>query len=408
MISYVKNQPEYFRCSKQFYYFIADLQGHISYSNPLFADLTTENFVEKIFSEKDNRSFLNAIQQCFRGRGPQSVKTSSPQVKWEVSLVVDDINNPEAVQAIGVNIDSNTINDQLHYQATILANVSDIIVTTDMGSKIKSWNRMAEMFYGIKEKIAIGQDVSDLLTLDYWPITRELMHKQLFEKGTWKGEVGFINPAGEKKYLLNTVSFVLNSDGERIGKLVFGKDITDRKQAEAKLRQSEQFYRNLFANSLDGILLTDESGKIYFSSSAVKMTLGYDIEEINGRNAFEFVHPEDHQKALAAFMNEVDESPEVKFILIRLLKKTGEYVWCNVRGHNLLNISNIGRIAIYLYDDSLRKQAEDALKESEQRFRNLVDNIQHGVILRDQNNKAIICNRAVLEIMGFEPAYILN
>jgi len=164
----------------------------------------------------------------------------------------------------------------------------------------------------------------------------------------------------------------------------------------------------LFSEALDGILLTDEQGILHYCSLAVKTILGFDPEEIVNHNIFEFVHPDDTELAYLSFLNEVNNKPVVKFILVRLLKKDGTYLWCNVSGHNFLHNPHIRRVAIYFYDDSLRKQAEDALKQSEERFRNLVENIQLGVILRDADGKAILCNNAVLNLFDVDKNDLLN
>ena len=63
--------------------------------------------------------------------------------------------------------------DQLQYQATILENVSDIIVTSELSGVIKFWNKAAEEFYGINEQEAIGKLVIEIVQLDYQFLTRE-------------------------------------------------------------------------------------------------------------------------------------------------------------------------------------------------------------------------------------------
>ncbi len=70
----------------------------------------------------------------------------------------------------------------------------------------------------------------------------------------------------EPKYFVYTVTYVYDKNGKKIGILAVGKDVTDRKRAEQSLKQSEQFYRSLIADSLDGIMLLDASGTITFVS----------------------------------------------------------------------------------------------------------------------------------------------
>ncbi|HEY0732721.1 MAG TPA: PAS domain-containing protein, partial [Chitinophagaceae bacterium] len=163
--------------------------------------------------------------------------------------------------------------------------------------------------------------------------------------------------------------------------------------------RNELFYRSLFAESLDGVLLVNPEGIIGFVSPSIRNILGYDPDEISGRNVFEFVHPEDSEWAIASFKREVMENPEIKFIVVRVSKKSGEWLWCMVRGHNLLKNPNVNSIVIYLHDDTLRKKAIEALKESEQRFRKLVQDLQFGVVMQDNQGRVIMCNNALLDIL---------
>ena len=163
--------------------------------------------------------------------------------------------------------------------------------------------------------------------------------------------------------------------------------------------RNELFYRSLFAESLDGVLLVNPEGIIGFVSPSIRNILGYDPDEISGRNVFEFVHPEDSEWAIASFKREVMENPEIKFIVVRVRKKSGEWLWCMVRGHNLLKNPNVNSIVIYLHDDTLRKKAIEALKESEQRFRKLVQDLQFGVVMQDNQGRVIMCNNALLDIL---------
>ena len=174
------------------------------------------------------------------------------------------------------------------------------------------------------------------------------------------------------------------------------------------MAKNEQFYRSLFAESLDGILLVNEAGLISFASQSVQNILGYEPGELVGKNAFEFVHPSDMEWAIVSFEKEVKEQPEVKFIVVRLKKKSGDWIWCMVRGHNLLGNPHVNSLVIYFHDDSLRKKASEALKESEQRFRKLVQDLQFGVVMQDPDGKVIMCNKAMLEILELKETDLLG
>ena len=185
-------------------------------------------------------------------------------------------------------------------------------------------------------------------------------------------------------------------------------DITDRKKTTKQLQQSEQFYRALVADSLDAIILMNEDGRITFISPSVKHVLGYEAEEAQGKNGFEFVHPDDLDLAAASFQKEVIENPEIKFIVVRLLKKNGEWLWCMVRGHNLLKNPYVKSIVVYFHDDTLRKQATDALRESEKRFRTLIKDLHIGVLLQDAEGNILLSNNAMYRMFHVQEAALLG
>ncbi|MFL5787907.1 MAG: PAS domain S-box protein [Flavisolibacter sp.] len=299
-----------------------------------------------------------------------------------------------------VDINSQKIKEeQLRYHSYILENVSDIIVTADNDFRIKTWNKAAEEYFGIAEKDAIGKNKNEVLKVTYHNGTENQMLEELKRTGVWMGEKSFVDSRGEVKYYLQSIKYVYEGNSKNGIILSVGRDITDRKKSEEKILNSEQFYRTLIADSSNGTLLSDANGTITFTSQSVKYILGWEEKDILGHNLFEFVHPEDQSWAYESFQKELVERPEVKSIVVRLGKKNGEWLWCMVRGHNLLSNPYIKSFVVYFHDDTLRKKANDALKESEKRFRNLILEIQMGIVIQDKNGRVILCNNAFAKMV---------
>jgi PAS domain S-box-containing protein len=225
--------------------------------------------------------------------------------------------------------------------------------------------------------------MGELVKFTFHDTTAEQSIQVLREKKTWRGKVSFVNPEGQSFYFLQTVKYITDNEGTEVGIMALGHDITDKQRAEDQLVKSENFYRTLIADSLDLTLLLNRSGDIVFATPSVNRLLGYSEEEILGTNAFRYIHPDDLGWALQSCVREVKENPEINFIVIRLLKKNGDWLWCMIRGHNLLNNPSINAIAVYVHDDTTRKKASEALRESEKQFRNLIRDLQIGVLLQD-------------------------
>lgn len=293
-------------------------------------------------------------------------------------------------------------------QATILNNVTDIIVTTDLNRVVTSWNKVIEKLSGITEKEAIGKPFRDVIATDYSPYSNDQVASIVFEYGIWRGEISFMGIDGEKKYLLHTISLFYDEKGERAGLLGVGKDITERKKAEEKLLESELFYRSLISHSLDGIVMTDAEGKIIYCGPSVKRISGYESEQLLGNSIFAFVHPDDTAHASGFFDLEINKQSKSSYALLRLRHCVHNWIWCVVRARNLLQQSPFNGVAIYFTDDSKRKQVEDKLRASEEQFRALIHNLGQGVVLLNEKGEVAISNKAALDILGLPESQLIG
>lgn len=162
--------------------------------------------------------------------------------------------------------------------------------------------------------------------------------------------------------------------GQVVGLQGFARDVTDRKKMERALRASEALFRSLIQNSWDVYHLVGLDGTIIYESPAVTRVLGYLPEEVVGRNALEFLHPDD----LAAAMDPGSSLPTpggTRSMQMRVRNKAGEWRWIESFEVNLLDDPDVRAIAVNYRDITERKQAEEALRESEARFRSMANSM---------------------------------
>ena len=254
---------------------------------------------------------------------------------------------------------------KLRMQSVILNSVTDLIVTTDLRANITSWNKMIEKITGITEQEAIGKNYLDVLITNYAPYNHQQVHKIVMKEGVWRGEVSFTGADKEKKYLLHNISLIKNESGEAIGMLGIGKDITERKKAEERVRQSETFYRNLIANSLDGIVMSDKVGTIIYCAPSLPQISLFNIADLLGKNIFDFVHPDDRQMAEVTFREELAAKNEYKQMQLRLLNGTGKWVWTLLRAHNLLDNPIFKAVVFYFSDITEQRKLSEKLVDQE-------------------------------------------
>lgn len=402
---------------------MSDEKNKITYLNQKWIDFTGSNIVGKdgnswsaLVHKDDLALALATYHKAFHARKQVTLiyrlLSIDGSYRWvhdvSVPRFLDDGTFVGYIGSVVDIQDEKQKEQQLLYQAMILDNVSDVIVTTDVDFRIRSWNRIAEEYYGAEEASVVGKKISELVDFEFYDTSLEDVIKDLLNKDNWSGEASFVTKKGETKYFHYALKGIYDENHIKIGYLSTGRDITEKKLADEQVKKSEQFYRTLIADSLDGMILLDKEGQISFASPSVKNVLGYEVEEIIGRNAFEFVHGEDLIWALQSFEKEVVEKPDIKFIVIRLKKKNGEWMWSMVRGHNLLKNPYVSSIVVYFHDDTLRKQANDALKESEKKFRSLVKDLKVGVFLADNKGTILMCNQALSVLLGAPEEYIVG
>jgi PAS domain S-box-containing protein len=140
-------------------------------------------------------------------------------------------------------------------------------------------------------------------------------------------------------------------------------DITEQKLVEAALEASEKRFRTWIENSSDVVSVIDAAGVIQYESPSVKRLLGYNPEELLGKNAFDFVHPEDQAGMLAAFAENTQNPKSTVSAEFRFLCRDGS--WRFLEGISRAYVDEHGEVVglIHSRDITDRKLAENTLQE---------------------------------------------
>lgn len=179
--------------------------------------------------------------------------------------------------------------------------------------------------------------------------------------------------SGETKYVdLHSYKFQLKEK-----KLIYTiiNDVTRQIRSELSFHEIDGKYKALVNNSFEGILIIDFEGTIFFINHAIEEILALPEREITGRKVYEFLAPESMPRVIEDF-GKVMSGIDSYVSEYKCINGRGEELWLNSIG-KIISFDNRVAILISLRDITRQKMADEALKESEERFRRLMQEVQH-------------------------------
>ncbi|MCC5643619.1 PAS domain S-box protein [Nostoc sp. CHAB 5824] len=209
---------------------------------------------------------------------------------------------------------------------------------------------------------------------------------------------------GDRVWIVWANKPILDEQGNLIEILSVGTDATERKRAQAALQESELKFRSIVENANDLIFVLSLEGIFTYHSPNVTAIMGYSLEEIEGHSVVEFTKPEDLAISVAALQRAIT-GEKLTDIEVRLRHKDGSWRWFNFNTSTINTPSGEIAIAGVGRDITERKQAEEALRRSEMKYRNIFENSQVGIFRTCQKDGLIIdANQRGAEILGFTSA----
>ncbi len=181
------------------------------------------------------------------------------------------------------------------------------------------------------------------------------------------------------------------------------------KQIEEKLRYEEQRFRAFVENSSDIITLVNLEGIVTYVNPALEKVLGFKPEERIGANGFELVHPDDI-KFLADAFNTLSTDTNAPVIegSVRLCHKDGSWRTLEGVGSNLINNNVVEAIVINYRDITDRKQSEESLRQSEEKYRTILKEIQEGYFEVDLAGNFTFFNNSLSRLLGYSQEELMG
>ncbi|MBI5964015.1 MAG: PAS domain S-box protein [Chloroflexi bacterium] len=167
------------------------------------------------------------------------------------------------------------------------------------------------------------------------------------------------------------------------------------------LRQSDERFHALIEHGRDNISLLAADGTLLWESPSVDNTLGYARNQFVGHNIFELMHPSDQAWTSDMYAQVVQVPGSIQEGAFRLLHADGTWRWIECSATNLLNEPNVQAIVLNYRDITKRKQAEETLHESEERYRTLFQEASDGTFYLSTDLQILAVNESFARMHGY-------
>ena len=173
------------------------------------------------------------------------------------------------------------------------------------------------------------------------------------------------------------------------------------RERTAMLNESELKYRNLIENANDIIHTCDVSGRITFMNSLGLSLLGYSSAEICTMNVVELIHPDQREEFLAFYGRQFRERIPETYREFVVDMKSGDTIWVGQKTRLMMEGGRVAGFYSISRNITVQKKAEEALRENEEKYRLIVDNVTDAIYTLDSTGRFIFANRATVALCGY-------
>jgi PAS domain S-box-containing protein len=283
---------------------------------------------------------------------------------------------------------------------SLIENGNDIILLMDAEGKIKYISQPVHKNFGYKPEELIGLSIINLLHPDETKVNKQILEKVLANPGvTINAQIRKLHREGYYNWIELTATNLL-SDPDINSIVVNYRDITQKKIAEDKLRDSKKKYKDIFDYATIGIFQSKEDGTIIKANKCLVNMLGYDtIEEFLKLNLKDDIYFDKNDRA--KIIELMDIRTTVSDYEVQWKKKNNELIWVNIRGHKV-NHNGKSYYEGFINDITKSKSAEKALRDSEKKFKELADLLPLTVFETDLKGNLKFYNAAALKTFGYK------
>ena len=294
----------------------------------------------------------------------------------------------------------NALRESEEKYRAIINEMQDIFYRTDLAGTIIMLSPSAAKHAGYDSNDQIlGQNVTSVYAD---PAGRNNLLSALKEKGSvYAYPLDLKVRDGAIRHVTTSSHFYRDSSGRILGVEGVIHDVTNLRKAEDALRESEEKFRALVETTSDFIWEVDTGGRYTYASPQVGRLLGYDPREVIGRTPFDLMPPDEAARVGAEFNRIIASHLPITTLENQCLHKDGHTVILETSGvprygkdGNFTGYRGIDR------DITKRKHAEEALLESEGRYRGIIENIQDVFFRIDRESRVVMLSPSATRMFG--------
>jgi hypothetical protein len=267
----------------------------------------------------------------------------------------------------------------------------------DLSSKLIWASDEAFRIYGLKNE---GHEIPyELIKKSPLPEYRGLLDEALYRlikyNEPYEAEFKILRANnGAIRSVYSKAELQLDNDGEQAKIIGVIQDITERKESDEALQESEEKFQSIMENSADAIFITDLEGRYVYTNKAVSEMLGFTSKEMLSKTILDLSPPDKQYDYLDIFKSIVSEGKG--FTEIELLNRDGNFISVDLNAVLLPD----GRVYASCRDISDRKRTEEALNQERRMLRTLIDNLPDQIYVKDKECRKVIANKADVENIG--------
>jgi PAS domain S-box-containing protein len=311
--------------------------------------------------------------------------------------------------------------EETKYQALLLQNIADAMISTDIDFRIVTWNKAAEELYGWTEQEVSGKKISDILMPVYDLVSREEILSAYFKNGYWKGEVKHHTKKGTLLSVLVSTT-VIYKDGNNKGTVAVIRDIT-------AIRRAKQKFRDLLNAAPDATVIVNSQGLIEMVNRQVEDLFLYNRDELLGKPV-EMLMPlplrDAHGTHVQGYVKEHRTRPMGAGMELQARQKDGTLFPVEISlspletEDGLLVSASIRDITerrkiqqrLVQFNEELELQVQARtleIQQSEKKYRILVEEAVDGITVFSMGTmQCVEANKKITELLGYSHAEMME